>query len=172
MRPTFDIVTFSHLRWDFVLQRPQHLLSRLAKNRRVFYIEEPIHTSKANRIGKRIERWDGNITVCRPHTPIPQGGFCDAQMGVFKELVAQLIARRKADSLCCLVLYAHGASAFRGDCSPSGRLRLHGRTFRFPPRAAAIARLRIEASGAFRSCVHRRPESLSSAKRNRHPNVY
>ena len=31
-----DLVCFSHLRWDFVYQRPQHLLSRCARNRRVF----------------------------------------------------------------------------------------------------------------------------------------
>lgn len=37
-----DLVCFSHLRWDFVYQRPQHLLSRCAKDRRVFFVEEPI----------------------------------------------------------------------------------------------------------------------------------
>ncbi|HXG82539.1 MAG TPA: glycosyltransferase family 1 protein [Pyrinomonadaceae bacterium] len=40
----FDLVCFSHLRWDFVYQRPQHLLSRFAKQRRVFFIEEPMLT--------------------------------------------------------------------------------------------------------------------------------
>ena len=35
-----DLVCFSHLRWDFVYQRPQHLLSRFARQQRVFYIEE------------------------------------------------------------------------------------------------------------------------------------
>lgn len=39
---TSDLVVFSHLRWDFVFQRPQHLLIRHAKYRRVFYVEEPI----------------------------------------------------------------------------------------------------------------------------------
>jgi len=29
-----DLVCFSHLRWDFVFQRPQHLMSRMAKGRR------------------------------------------------------------------------------------------------------------------------------------------
>ena len=28
---TRDLICFSHLRWDFVYQRPQHLLSRLAR---------------------------------------------------------------------------------------------------------------------------------------------
>ena len=37
------LVVFSHLRWNFVFQRPQHLLSRLAAHYRVIFIEEPIH---------------------------------------------------------------------------------------------------------------------------------
>ena len=37
-----DVICLSHLRWDFVYQRPQHLLSRFAKEGRVFYFEEPI----------------------------------------------------------------------------------------------------------------------------------
>lgn len=36
------LVCFSHLRWDFVWQRPQHLLSRAAKHYDVLIIEEPI----------------------------------------------------------------------------------------------------------------------------------
>ena len=39
---TVDVVCFSHLRWDFVFQRPQHLLTRVARDRRVFYVEEPL----------------------------------------------------------------------------------------------------------------------------------
>jgi UDP-galactopyranose mutase len=37
-----DLVVFSHLRWDFVFQRPQHLLTRCSQQRRVFFVEEPI----------------------------------------------------------------------------------------------------------------------------------
>jgi glycosyltransferase involved in cell wall biosynthesis len=40
-RMTMDIVCLSHLRWDFVFQRPQHLLTRAARSGRVYYIEEP-----------------------------------------------------------------------------------------------------------------------------------
>lgn len=39
---TLDLVCLSHLRWDFVYQRPQHLLSRCARERRVFFVEEPV----------------------------------------------------------------------------------------------------------------------------------
>lgn len=35
------LVCFSHLRWDFVWQRPQHLLSRAAKFHDVLFVEEP-----------------------------------------------------------------------------------------------------------------------------------
>jgi glycosyltransferase involved in cell wall biosynthesis len=37
-----DWICFSHLRWNFVYQRPQHLMSRMCKSHRVFYIEEPV----------------------------------------------------------------------------------------------------------------------------------
>ena len=36
------LIVFSHLRWNFVYQRPQHLLSRLARHWRVVFIEEPM----------------------------------------------------------------------------------------------------------------------------------
>ena len=41
-RKAYDLICFSHLRGDFVFQRPQHLMSRFAKDRRVFFIEEPV----------------------------------------------------------------------------------------------------------------------------------
>lgn len=37
-----DLICFSHIRWNFVYQRPQHLLNRFAMNNRVFVIEEPV----------------------------------------------------------------------------------------------------------------------------------
>ncbi len=38
------LICFSHLRWDFVLQRPQHLMGRFAKDRAMFFFEEFIPT--------------------------------------------------------------------------------------------------------------------------------
>ena len=38
-----DLVCFAHLHWDFVWQRPQHLLSRFAQHGRVFYVEEAFY---------------------------------------------------------------------------------------------------------------------------------
>lgn len=37
-----DIICFCHIRWNFVYQRPQHLLNRFAISHRVFVIEEPV----------------------------------------------------------------------------------------------------------------------------------
>src|SRR5687768_12262392 len=41
-----EIVCFSQLRWDFVFQRPQHLLTRFADHFRIFYVEEPMFHSE------------------------------------------------------------------------------------------------------------------------------
>ena len=38
------LICFSHLRWDFVLQRPQHLMARFAGDYRLFFWEEAIPT--------------------------------------------------------------------------------------------------------------------------------
>ena len=42
---SYDLVCLSHLRWDFVYQRPQHLISRFAPQHRVFFVEEPVFDS-------------------------------------------------------------------------------------------------------------------------------
>lgn len=36
-----DLLCFSHLRWDHVYQRPNHLMARAARDRRVYFVEEP-----------------------------------------------------------------------------------------------------------------------------------
>jgi len=43
-----DLICFSHIRWNFVYQRPQHLLNRYAINNRVFIIEEPVLEANAD----------------------------------------------------------------------------------------------------------------------------
>ena len=42
----FDVVCFSHLRWDSVFQRPHHLLTRCAQDSRVFFVEEPVEAAE------------------------------------------------------------------------------------------------------------------------------
>lgn len=61
----YDVLCFSHLRWDFVYQRPQHLLSRFAKEgHRVFFIEEPIFTDGESRF--KVSWREENLFVVVP----------------------------------------------------------------------------------------------------------
>ena len=41
------VLCFSHLRWDFVYQRPQHLMSRAAEHYEVVFFEEPVFADGA-----------------------------------------------------------------------------------------------------------------------------
>jgi len=59
-----DLVCFSHLRWGFVFQRPQHLLTRFAKHQRVFFFEEPVFTDGEERL--HVEHVN-NVHVLTPH---------------------------------------------------------------------------------------------------------
>jgi glycosyltransferase involved in cell wall biosynthesis len=63
-----DLLCFSHLRWNFVFQRPQHLMSRFAKKGRVFFIEEPIFDAPS-RYNEIYEDPNSNVTVVTPHIP-------------------------------------------------------------------------------------------------------
>ena len=65
MNSPLPIVAFSHLRWDFVYQRPQQLLSRLAANRRILFVEEPVDGG-AEPDGWQLGHPGRNILVARP----------------------------------------------------------------------------------------------------------
>jgi protoporphyrinogen oxidase/glycosyltransferase involved in cell wall biosynthesis len=83
------IVVFSHLRWDFVFQRPQHLLSRLAQHHPVLFVEEPEYDDD----GPFMEQSSPahNITVCRAHTPVQAVGFHDDQIPLLQPLLAGVV---------------------------------------------------------------------------------
>ncbi len=89
MQPRYSIVVFSHLRWNFVYQRPQHLLSRLAATRPVFFVEEPEFDPNGP------PRWErssphSNVVVLRPRTPVQVPGFHADQLPLLAPLIAQL----------------------------------------------------------------------------------
>jgi UDP-galactopyranose mutase len=60
-----DLLCFSHLRWGFVFQRPNHLLSRFSKHQRVFFIEEPMFTDGEEKL--HIENYNENLYIVTPH---------------------------------------------------------------------------------------------------------
>lgn len=70
------LLVFSHLRWHFVTQRPQHLLSRAAATRPVYFWEEPFVHDPANPpahalAGGSLEFLSDenapSVTIIRPH---------------------------------------------------------------------------------------------------------
>jgi UDP-galactopyranose mutase len=91
MQPQYTIAAFSHLRWNFVYQRPQHLLSRLAVRHPVVFIEEPELDADGP------PRWErskpqSNLTVYRPRTPVRTPGFHADQFPVLQPLLGELRA--------------------------------------------------------------------------------
>ena len=82
-----DLVCFSHLRWDFVYQRPQHLLSRAALDRRVFFIEEPVFVNGSVRY--EIHERDNGVRVVVPF--LPEGLRSDVAIAaLMKEMTQRL----------------------------------------------------------------------------------
>ncbi|HEX8875071.1 MAG TPA: glycosyltransferase [Nitrosospira sp.] len=84
------IIAFSHIRWDFVYQRPQHLLSRLAENYKIVFIEEPMFHEHDSFL--EISAPGPNITVLRPHTPVNAAGFHDGQLPHLIKLMRQFVS--------------------------------------------------------------------------------
>jgi UDP-galactopyranose mutase len=60
-----DMVCLSHLRWNFVYQRPQHLMSRFARNGRVFFVEEPVFDDGPSRL--LVNEPAADVYIIVPH---------------------------------------------------------------------------------------------------------
>jgi len=90
------LVCFSHLRWDWVWQRPQHLLSRFAERHgaRVCVVEEPEFVA-GNGVGDvRVVERDG-VTIVTPLLPAPAEptwGFNEVTNPAIRALLGPLFA--------------------------------------------------------------------------------
>ena len=95
------LICFSHLRWDFVWQRPQHLLSRAARHYRVVVFEEPVFRPGAV---PQLEATSGQggVTVVRPILPAGLDG--PAAIAAQRHLVDALVAH-EADGVPRLLWY-------------------------------------------------------------------
>ncbi len=84
------LIVLSHLRWDFVFQRPQHLLSRAAKSFDVVFMEEPVFGDETVPRLDIGDRADG-VRVAQPR--LPQGSeapaIVAAQRAMLDEIAAQ-----------------------------------------------------------------------------------
>ena len=61
------VLCLSHLRWKFVYQRPQHLLSRCARDRRVVFFEEPLYDAGEPEL--ELADNDSGVLLVVPHLP-------------------------------------------------------------------------------------------------------
>jgi UDP-galactopyranose mutase len=79
------LIVFSHLRWGFACQRPQHLMKALSEHLQVLFVEEPMHTPGAPYLECRALA--ANLQVLVPHTPLDGVGFHEDQVPVLQHLL-------------------------------------------------------------------------------------
>jgi glycosyltransferase involved in cell wall biosynthesis len=87
------LIVLSHLRWGFVFQRPQHLLTRLARDFDVFFVEEPVFLDGEPRLD--VASGGAGVEVLTPRTPVRAAGFDDAQTPTLARLLAGFAADRQ-----------------------------------------------------------------------------
>ena len=162
------LICFSHLRWDFVFQRPQHLMSRFAKaGRTVIFWEEPVHAAEeaSPRLDMRADPDSGVVVV----TPMLPEGLADPEC-VLRRLLDELIATLGGDVIrwyytpMMLGFTRHlSATCTVYDCMDELA------NFKFAPPELTI--LERELMG-LADVVFTGGYSLWEAKRDRHPNIH
>jgi UDP-galactopyranose mutase len=169
MQLPYTIVAFSHLRWNFVYQRPQHLLARLAASHPVVFVEEP-------EFEEGPPRWDRstpqpNVTVYRPRTPIRSPGFDREQQAALEPLISQLSAELGNATLVAW-LYTPMALPLALSLDPQGaiydcmdELSLF---LGAPPQLLTLENQLLE----YADVMFTGGPSLFRAKEARHPNVH
>lgn len=163
-----DLVCLSHLRWNFVYQRPQHLLTRCAQNRRVFFVEEPIFGPYAS---KRLDisRHESGVWVVIPH--LPEGLTEEVVVAAQQTLIDELFAEHDIRQYI-FWYYTPMAIAFTHHLQPlvviydcMDELSL----FVGAPRALKVCEAELFNRA---DLVFTGGQSLYEVKRNQHPNVY
>src|SRR3954451_2854665 len=86
-----DLICFSHLRWNFVFQRPQHLMTRCARDRRVYFVEEPVFTAAADP-WLDVDTADGGTVVV---PPLPHGLDDPSIAAAQRLLIDELMTRER-----------------------------------------------------------------------------
>ena len=162
-----SLICFSHLRWDFVFQRPQHLLSRFAATHSVHYWEEPLFVPALVQPHLETRLAAKNLTIVTPH--LPEGLAEDLVEGQLKRLLDTYLAAVSPEILwyytpMMLPFSRHlEAACTVYDCMDELA------NFRFaPPRlldleAELFERADLVFTGGY---------SLYEAKRARHPSVH
>ena len=162
-----EVLCLSHLRWRFVFQRPNHLMSRCARDRRVFYVEEPHFDADEPRMD--VDPVDGGLHVAVPHLPPATAG--DAVDRLMNALLQELTSRA-AVKRPLLWLYTPMAVRIARGLRASGMVydcmdelsNFHGAPAELKQREAEL----FDAA----DLVFTGGQSLYEAKRTRHPHVY
>src|SRR6478609_1680774 len=81
------LICFSHLRWNFVFQRPQHLMCRFAREMDVIFWEEPVEIGPRDTayLEVREARDAAGVRIVVPH--LPQGMPDDAREAALQRLL-------------------------------------------------------------------------------------
>ncbi|SOD78033.1 glycosyltransferase family 1 protein [Spirosoma fluviale] len=161
-----DLICFSHLRWNFVYQRPQHLLSRAAKNYRVWFLEEPMWSDTLHMsVSKQTDR----ITVLVPH--LPHGTSPEEAIRLQRQLLDEFIARETIRSFVAWY-YTPMAMLFSDHLQPS--LTVYdcmdelSAFWGAPPQLLQKEKQLMQQADV----VFTGGYSLYEAKQNRHPHVF
>jgi UDP-galactopyranose mutase len=88
------LICFSHLRWKFVFQRPQHLMTRFAATKSVIVFEEPIGQDGGEPTLDRSEE-AGGVLVVTPR--LPHGLSPEETNATLERLLDGLIAERRIE---------------------------------------------------------------------------
>ncbi len=168
--PGGEILCFSHLRWNFVYQRPQHLLSRAARDRRVFFFEEPVYDADAG-ASLTLDRDSSGVAIAVPHLPATAAGDAAVSTRLQRELLDRLISVERIEP-GVLWYYTPMALAFSDHLdAPAIVYDCMDELSGF---AGAPAGLRDAEEALLRraTVVFTGGMSLFEAKRARHPNVH
>ncbi|WP_318386082.1 NAD(P)-binding protein [Enterobacter sp.] len=161
------LYVFSHLRWDFVFQRPQHLLTRLAQDYPIFFIEEPIYSPDP--AGLVMSHPAPNVTVIKPHTPSQAAGFHDSQIAHLQPLLAEIVDEDDAPivwfytPMALPLLAVFNPSLVIYDCMDELAAFEHAPRQLLQRESALLARADLVFTGG---------PSLYAAKAGRHDNVH
>lgn len=167
--PSRALLVFSHLRWNFVYQRPQHLLTRLGRDYRVIYVEEPMHDERAARL--EVVDAGGGVTVWRPHLTRRAAGFHDDHISELQFLVGQQIAAEGIEDyavwfytpMALPLIDSLRPRAIVYDCMDELSAFLHAPRQIVQRESALLKRADLVFTGG---------PSLYESKRSRHPSVH
>ena len=167
--PLPALIVFSHLRWGVVVRRPQHLLSRLAAEFRVFFVEEPVFDEGGPRLAR--SRPVPGVEVLTPRTPVEAAGFVDEQLPFLESLLADFVAERHVDDPF-VWLTTPMALPLAADLDPRAVIYDCADDFASSARASLQLVQREEALLELADIVLTASPSLHDARKASHPNLH